>query len=141
MSQCKQSIFVSVDNDDGGGDVVIDVRIDKEHKLYGLSKTGACAAGRRIFEKCGEDVRIMFSSSVDFPQDYAPRFRGDLRKWIVAGFDKALRKSRQPFCNVLGRIIEILSRPDIAKEFKGQAEKEFNTVLDRFKHTHAALKA
>ncbi len=79
--------FVSITRREGKA--VVQVRVGAEGAHFPLTQAGCLAAGRHIYKLFdGKVDHWLNSSSVDFPQEYRPGCRLDVRGLMSEGFEQ-----------------------------------------------------
>jgi hypothetical protein len=109
------STFISIESNK------LVVRLENgEKRKFPLNKTGCKQAGKELFLSGAESW--LYSSSVDFAQEYGYRGNYCLRYLIEAGHQKELEKAEAPRQSVLEKMVKWCSETDFCGELSGKEE-------------------
>lgn len=88
--------FVTIEKKKGVVYLVVKYRTKTGEKpvYYPLTAQGCRKAGADLHENGAEDW--MHSSSTDFPHEYKPTFRGDVREYMSEGYNAAKDREEAP---------------------------------------------
>lgn len=102
------SVFVSVGKHKG--EPVVTVRYgDRSQKHYPLTAAGCRQAGAELHAAGVEDW--MHSSSVNWPNEVKPTFRGDVSEYMGQGFRAAMKKEEEPRKRLVAKMMAAAALP------------------------------
>ena len=91
------------------GKAVVVVKTN-QHEKYPLTFAGCRQVGADLY--AGGFETYTCSSSVDFPEEIKPSFRGDVRSLINEGFREALHKKEKPKQALIAKMMARCEQPD-----------------------------
>jgi hypothetical protein len=103
---------------------------DTHYQVHPLTKPGCVRAGRALFEAGHESW--LYSSSVDFPREYKPRFRHDVRDLIRQGYAAARAEADVPREAVVRKVLEWCARADFQDTLTDEERVAFAALSGRF---------
>lgn len=122
--------YVSVENHRGTPSVK--VKVSATHfEVYPLTKRGCLAAGRALFAAGAENW--MCASSVDFPRETKPGFRGDARQFINDGFQAELEAANAVRLSVVSKMCVYCMRSEFQDTLSSGQKAAFRELFEQVK--------
>lgn len=122
--------YVGVQNIEGKPYVVVDTGIGSQHR-YPLNFDGCRQAGRALFTLGAEEWQC--SSSVDFPQETLPGFRGDVRALMSEGYQQEMEKATFPRKSAIAKILAHCSKSEFLNTLTPEEREAFNKIKSEYK--------
>lgn len=114
------------------GQAVLQVEFtDDKKQTYPLTFENCRQAGRDLFNAGAESWTN--SSSVDFPQETSPGFRGDVRELMGQGYQQEMDKAGKPRKATIAKMLAHCSKPDFIKTLTPAELKAFIKIKSEYK--------